>query len=130
MAKASKDSTSSVEKMGPFGEVRSEEFGDYSVDFFSITQEADLAPMMKGLPDDRCQCHHWGYVLKGSITMTTADGQEVFEAGDAFYLAPGHSPVYAAGTEFIQFSPTDEREAMTATLRENAQKMMGGPAPH
>ena len=28
----------------------------------------------KGLPDDRCQCPHWGYVSKGSFTVTYLDG--------------------------------------------------------
>ena len=27
-----------------------------------------------GLPDDRCQCPHWGYVAKGSFTVTYLDG--------------------------------------------------------
>ena len=24
----------------------------------------------KGLPDDRCQCDHWGYLFKGSFRVT------------------------------------------------------------
>ena len=48
---------------------------------------------MKGLPDDRCHCPHWGYVLKGRLTFRFADRDEVFEAGDAFYLPPGHVPL-------------------------------------
>ena len=30
----------------------------------------------KGLPDDRCQCPHWGYVAKGSFTVAYLDGSE------------------------------------------------------
>ena len=48
-----------------------------------------------GLPDDSCQCPHWGYVLKGELTFRFADREEVFEAGDAFYLPPGHVPLGA-----------------------------------
>ena len=39
------------------------------------------------------------------------DREEVFEAGDAFYVEPGHAPVFEAGTEMIQFSPTAEQRA-------------------
>ena len=30
----------------------------------------------KGLPDDRCQCDHWGYLFKGSFRVTYLDGPE------------------------------------------------------
>ncbi len=26
-----------------------------------------VAPLFQGLPDDRCQCPHWGYVIKGEL---------------------------------------------------------------
>src|SRR5207245_7421707 len=29
----------------------------------------DLAPLLKGLPDDRCQCPHWGFLFKGRIVV-------------------------------------------------------------
>ena len=51
------------------------------------------------------------------MTVTYADRTEVIEAGDAFYMAPGHTPAAEAGTEFIQFSPADllaETEAAIA----------------
>jgi CspA family cold shock protein len=53
---------------------------------------ADLRPLLKGLPDDHCQVPHWGYVLKGSMTIAYADGQEeTLRAGDLWYLPPGHT---------------------------------------
>jgi ethanolamine utilization protein EutQ (cupin superfamily) len=45
---------------------------------------------MKGLPDDRCQCPHWGYVVNGRLTFRYADREEISEAGDVFYTPPGH----------------------------------------
>ena len=42
------------------------------------------------------------------MTFRFADHEEVFEAGDAFYLPPGHIPTAEAGTEFVQFSPAEE----------------------
>ena len=72
---------------GHFGEL-----GDYTVGFETYTADADLAALFKGLPDDRCQCPHWGVVLKGKLKYTTADGETVIEAGEAYYVPPGHLP--------------------------------------
>jgi len=41
------------------------------------------------LPQDLCQCPHWGTVLKGSIHVRYADGrEETVRAGDGLLLAP------------------------------------------
>jgi hypothetical protein len=29
------------------------------------------------------------------------------EAGDAYYVPPGHTPVHYAGAEIVEFSPTE-----------------------
>ena len=68
-------------------EDRHEDIDGYTVNFVSFRQDVDGAPLLTGLPDDRCPCPHWGYVLKGRLTYRFADHDEVFEAGDAFYLA-------------------------------------------
>src|SRR3954451_14480025 len=80
----------------------------YTVNFVSFAVEIDGAPFLKGLPEDRCQCPHWGYVAKGRATYQFADHDESFAAGEAFYVAPGHTPLMGADTELIQFSPTDD----------------------
>ena len=49
-----------------------------------------------------------GYVIKGKVAFRSGDGEEVFEAGDAYYVGPGHTPVLYAGTEVVEFSPTEE----------------------
>ena len=67
-----------------------------------------LGPALIGQPDDLCQCPHWGYVLKGRVKMRTKEGEEVCEAGHAFYWAPGHAPVALEDSEYVDFSPTRE----------------------
>ena len=124
MAKVSRDSASRVEQHGP-AEDRTEELEGYSVSFVSISQDMDLAPMLKGLPDDSCQCPHWGYVFKGRLTWRFADHEEVTEAGDAFYAPPGHAPKADAGSEFVQFSPADELRATEAAITKNMQERQG-----
>ena len=74
----------------------------------AYTADADLAPLFAGLPDDRCQCPHLGYVIKGKVTFKFADREETYETGDAYYAPPGHTPVLYAGTEIVEFSPTED----------------------
>jgi hypothetical protein len=49
-----------------------------------------------------------GYVIKGRVAFRSGDTEEVFEAGDAYYVGPGHTPVLYVGTEVVEFNPTDE----------------------
>ena len=107
MPKASKESASQHEALEGF-EGHYEEMGGYMVGFETYTQDADMAPLFKGLPDDRCQSPHWGVVLKGKLAYRTADGEEVVEEGEAYYVPPGHTPTIYAGTEVVEFSPTKE----------------------
>lgn len=108
MGKISKDQASQVETMDGF-EGRYEEIDGYTVGFETYTADADMAPLFQGLPDDRCQCPHWGVVLRGKLVYRYADGSEdVITAGQAYYARPGHLPVLFADTEIVEFSPTDQ----------------------
>ena len=79
----------------------------------------DLAPVLKGLPGDLCPCPHWGYMLKGRIKVTYADGAEILRAGDLFYLPPGHTPLVEEDTEFVEFSRPDEHEPVMEVVKRN-----------
>jgi hypothetical protein len=93
----------------------------YTIGFETYTDDQDLTPLLKGLPDDMCQCPHWGYVIKGKVTYHTADGDETYETGQAYYVAPGHTPEIHAGTEVVEFSPTDELEKTIAQVQKNIE---------
>ena len=125
MPKASQDSSTQGGDQGAVVE-GSEELGDCTVNFLTSREDIDQTPMLKGLADDRCQCPHWGYVTKGRLTYRFADHEEVFEAGDAFYLPPGHVPLADAGSELVQFSPSEELRAVEAVMATNMQAMMQG----
>ncbi len=107
MPKASRETASRVEDMGLM-EGRYEELGGYTVGFETFREDADAAPLMQGLPDDRCQSPHWGYVVRGQARFAFGDHDETYNAGDAYYAPPGHVPAITAGTELIEFSPTEE----------------------
>jgi hypothetical protein len=124
MPKASRQSASQVEDMGVM-EGRYEELGGYMVGFETFREEADATPLFKGLPDDRCQSPHWGYVERGRVTFRYADRDEVYEAGDAYYAPPGHIPVVESGTDIVEFSPTGDYERTMAVVAENLATAQG-----
>jgi hypothetical protein len=102
--------------------------GGYTVAFERYTQDADLAPLLAGLPDDRCQSPHWGYVLQGKVTFRSGDREETFEAGDAYYVPPGHTPVLHAGTELVEFSRTEELHRTLEVASRNLEAAAGSPS--
>ena len=107
MPRASRDTASeSVTTDGL--EVRLEHLeGGYSVCFESHTANADLAHLFRGLPDDRAQLPRWRYVINGKVGFRFENQEETYEAGDAYYVPPGHTPVHYAGAEIVEFSPTE-----------------------
>jgi hypothetical protein len=117
MPKARKDRTPVTMDI-PLAEDRSCTLADITVNFVTIREDHDLAPLLANLPTGRCECPHWGVVTEGRLTATyPGQGDEVYEAGDAFYMTPGHTAAAVAGTEFVQFSPADllaETEAAIA----------------
>jgi len=123
MAKASRATASEhVELEGYEGHV--EDFGPYTVAFEYYTADADLAPFFTGLPDDRCQCPHMGYVIRGKVKFTYTDGsEEVYETGDAYYAPPGHTPTLYAGTEVVEFSPSTELQQTLEVVAKNMEAM-------
>jgi hypothetical protein len=125
MPKASKDTASRVEDMGVM-EGRYEDLGGYTVGFEHFREDADATPLFKGLPDDRCQSPHWGYVTRGRLTFRYADREEVYEAGDAYYAPPGHVPVVTAGTELVEFSPTEDYGRTMEVVARNVAAMQAG----
>ncbi|HEX3596467.1 MAG TPA: hypothetical protein VHU80_15260, partial [Polyangiaceae bacterium] len=107
MPKTSKETASQVVDLGPMVS-RMEEIDGYTIEFTTFREDADGTPVFKGLPDDRCQSPHWGYVVRGRLTFRYADHDEVYETGDAYYAPAGHIPVAAADTEVVEFSPAEE----------------------
>jgi hypothetical protein len=100
-----------------------EELDGYTVGFEAFREDADATPLFKGLPDDRCQSPHWGYVVNGRITFRFRDHDEVYETGDAYYAPSGHIPVIAAGTEVVEFSPTEEYTRTMRVVEQNLAQL-------
>jgi hypothetical protein len=86
----------------------------------------NLAPLLRGLPDDRCQCPHWGYLLKGKIVVRYADHEETMEAGQSFYMPPGHAPEALEDSEIFQISPAAAMRETDAAITRNLAAMRAG----
>ena len=95
--------------------------GGYAVCFERHTTDADLAPLFRGLPDDRAQLPRWGYVIKGTVGFRFPDREETYEAGDAYYVPPGHTPIHYAGTEIVEFSPTEPLQQTIEVVTRNME---------
>jgi len=114
--------TEELKDYGPVEET-SADLGGYTVNFATFKVDLDSGPMLKGLPNDQCQCPHWGYVTKGSISFDFDDHVEVFETGDAFYVPGGHGNAVKGGTEVIMFSPTADLALTEAAIQRNMAAM-------
>lgn len=95
----------------------------WTVALEQFTADADPADLFRGLPDDRCQCTHLGYVLNGRLVLRYADHEEVVEAGSAYLAAPGHTPVVTADTRTVEFTLTEALARTTAVVGANLQAM-------
>ena len=99
------------------------ELDGWSIDLQSWDVDMDFSYAFKGLPNDACPANHVGYVIRGKVTVTMVDGsEEVYEAGDAYVLRPGHIPRVAAGSEFLSFTPIEEAKAMQPIVEQNMMK--------
>ena len=103
----------------PEGTLHVIECGGMAIELGSWREEVDASPYFKGMPDDRCQCPHWGYVLQGQLRYKFADHEEVYNAGDAYYAAPGHTPVLGANTEYVEFSPAEPYHQTAEVIERN-----------
>ena len=51
-------------------------WGGMLVNQLAVPANTDLTPLLEGLPNDMCQCPHWGYIFKGALYIRYTDGSE------------------------------------------------------
>jgi hypothetical protein len=94
-----------------FGDIKG--YDTISGEYFSLSAGVDTTPLFIGLKGDQCQCPHWGFVLRGRITTTNAQGvQETVNTNDLFYWPPGHNVKVEDDAEIIMFSPQREHSVV------------------
>jgi len=93
------------------------EWGGFIIAFEKWLEELDETTMFKDLPDGRCPCPHWGFLFKGKMIVHYEDHEETINAGEAYYLKPGHFSLISKGTESMEVSPKREYEEAMALIK-------------
>ena len=122
MPSVSRERIAQIDDYGVVGD-RHEDVDGTTIQFVTIREDVDSSPLLRGLPDDRCPCPHWGYVFTGRLAFRFGDREETYVAGEAFSTPPGHVPSDEPGTEYLQFSPAEELPRVSETIRRNMQAM-------
>ena len=116
--RATKNELSLLLEAGP-SSVRAADWAGMRVAVISVPAGTDFGPLLQGLPNDRCQCPHWGYVRHGRLVYRYADGDDEITAGEAYYARPGHISIVFAGTELVEFSPSAGLAKTAAAIARN-----------
>lgn len=96
--------------------------GHISGEYFTLAAGVDTTPLFEGLEGDLCQCPHWGFVLRGQLTTTDADGiRETVRENDLFYWPAGHNVRVDEDAEIVMFSPQHEHSRVIEHMRAKVQ---------
>ena len=106
--------------------IRGAEWGEMRVTLVSVPAGTDFGPLLRGLPNDRCQGPHWGYVLKGRLRIQYGSGDEVLSAGDFYYLPPDHTGVAEEDTDFLEVTPPALQQEFLDMARRNLAGAQAG----
>ncbi len=68
--------------------------------------------LFAGLPNDRCQCAHWGYIFSGTMRVHSADGSRDYTAGETYYWAPGHNLEVVTDAEYFEISKVEDYDVL------------------
>src|SRR5260221_8589562 len=125
MPKVSRETAVNVQEMGPTTTDRWSDLGGYRAEFVNVGEDTDLTPLLQGLPNDQCQCPHWGYVFAGRMWFRNGDSVEEFGPGDAFYVPAGHTAGADQGSEFLVISPEELIADLEQHMMKRAQQLQG-----
>ncbi len=109
------------EEGGSYG--RYMEWGDLDVGWEGWQSGRDSTQAFKSLPGGSCQVPHWGYLIKGRMRIKFSDHDEAINAGEAFYMPPGHIPVTEEDCELVTFSPKGENKKTMELLVRSREAM-------
>lgn len=101
--------------------IRSATFGDMEAAINAVEAGADFAPVFEAAFAEhggRCPVPHWGYVIEGELVVGYGEGREErYQAGEVFYMEPGHSARTERGVRTVDFSPAAPMSEFVTRLR-------------
>ena len=95
-------------------DIRETEWQGMNVALERFPAGMSTATVFVGLPDDRCQCPHWGYVIRGQVRVLYADHEETLRAGDAGFKHKALVAIGAFHEGFVAHFQIDARMAQGA----------------
>jgi hypothetical protein len=99
---------------GPGVGIRRMDAGGLATCLIRLDAGLKTDPLFAGLPDDRCQCAHWGYIISGTMRVHSAGGARDYEAGETYYWQPGHNLEAVTDAEYIEMTRSEDYDALMA----------------
>jgi hypothetical protein len=107
---------------GPGVGIRRTDSGGLAMCLIRLEAGVRTDPLFAGLPDDRCQCPHWGYIISGTMRVHSAAGSTDYTAGETYYWAPGHNLEAVSDAEYLEITPSDDYDG----LMDHCRRVMAG----
>ena len=112
----------SVELEGPGAEIRRADSDGLAMCLIRLDAGMRTDPLFAGLPGDRCQCAHWGYIISGTMRVHGASGARDYDAGETYYWEPGHNLEAVSDAYYLEITRSSEYDG----LMEHCRRVMGG----
>lgn len=106
-----------TELAGPGTEIRRQDHDGLAICLIRLEAGVRTDPLFAGLPDDRCQCAHWGHIMSGTMRVHSADGTRDYTAGESYYWAPGHNLEAVTDTEYLEITRSEEYDGLMGHCR-------------
>jgi len=102
-----------TELLGPGVEIRRKDAGGLALCLIRLQAGLRTDPLFAGLPDDRCQCAHWGYIISGTMRVH-GDGARDYAAGEVYFWEPGHNLEAVADAEYLEITRSEDYDELMA----------------
>ena len=95
------------------------EVGQLHFAFETCAAGSNIDHLISIFPGAACPVPHWGYIYSGKVRVEYVDQpEEIFGAGDFFFVTPGHRPYMLEDTELLQITDKDQFGAFMKQLAE------------
>lgn len=105
---------------GPGTEIRRVDRDGLAMCLIRLDAGVRTDPLFVGLPEDRCQCAHWGQVISGTMRVHGADGAHDYDAGEVYYWAPGHNLEAVTDAAYLEISRSEDYDVLMEHCRRRA----------
>jgi hypothetical protein len=106
-----------TELAGPGTEIRRQDNDGLAICLIRLEKGVRTDPLFAGLPDDRCQCAHWGYIMSGTVRVHSAGGARDYTTGEAYYWAPGHNLEAVTDVQYLEITRSGEYDGLMGHCR-------------